>query len=189
MDILEANALTGKTVHPENWVDSYADYLFSFAMTRVGDGELAKDLVQETFLAALEKMGSFEGRSSEKTWLTGILKNKIYDAYRRKLKVLALAGSDPFFRQSDGHWLVDQRPEPFVPAVEKVIETRELRQSLQACIKKLPLAWLAIFTMKHLEDHSSETICATLKISQSNFWVIIHRAKLHLRACLQKKWN
>lgn len=189
MNTIEANAVTGKTIHPEKWVDTYADYLFCFAMKRVNDGEIAKDLVQETFLAALEKIGHFEGRSSEKTWITGILKNKICDVYRRKLKSLALAEADPFFRESDGHWLVDQRPEPFVPAIERVMETRELRQSLQACIKKLPMSWLAIFTMKHLEDQSSDEICATLKISQSNFWVMIHRAKLHLRACLQKKWN
>ncbi|MEO6315555.1 MAG: sigma-70 family RNA polymerase sigma factor [Chitinophagaceae bacterium] len=189
MNTIEANVVAEKTGHPEKWVDMYADYLFCFAMTRVHDGELAKDLVQETFLAALEKIGCFEGRSSEKTWLTGILKNKIYDAYRRKLKNPVLAEGDRFFRESDGHWLIEQRPEPFVPAMEKLMETKELQQSLQACIKKLPAGWLAIFTLKHLEDQSSDAICATLKISHSNFWVIIHRAKLHLRACLQKKFN
>lgn len=189
MDLLHSSDVAGQTLHPEKWVDIYADYLFSFAMKRVDDGELAKDLVQETFLAALEKTESFEGRSSEKTWLTGILKNKIFDAYRRKLKNPVFFEADPFFRKEDGHWLVERRPEPFVPGLEKVMETRELRQSIQACIKKLPLAWLAIFTMKHLEDQSSDAICATLQISQSNFWVMIHRAKLHLRACLQQKWN
>lgn len=187
--MIAADALNRQTVHPEKWVETYADYLFCFAMKRVDDGELAKDLIQETFLAALEKIGSFEGRSSEKTWLTGILKNKICDVYRRKLKGLPMVEADSFFRESDGHWLIDQRPEPFVPAIERLMETRELRQSLQACIKKLPMAWLAIFTLKHLEHQSSDAICSTLKISQSNFWVIIHRAKLHLRACLQKKWN
>ncbi|MEO6915687.1 MAG: sigma-70 family RNA polymerase sigma factor [Chitinophagaceae bacterium] len=189
MNLKEIKALNGNTVHPEKWVDTYADYLFGFAMKRLDDSELAKDLVQETFLAALEKNKIFEGRSSEKTWLTGIMKNKIFDTYRRKLKNLPLNETDPFFRENDGHWVVSQRPKPFVPPMEKVLEIKELRQSLEVCIKKLPMAWLVIFTMKHLEDQSSEAICSILNISQSNFWVSIHRAKLHLRSCLQNKWN
>ena len=71
-------------LNPHQWVISYADYLYAYAIRRINDEELAKDLVQETFLAALEKAATFEGKSSERTWLTAILKNKIIDVYRKK---------------------------------------------------------------------------------------------------------
>ena len=71
-------------LNPHQWVDQHADYLFSLAIVRVNDEELAKDLVQETFLAALGRVKYFEGKSSERTWLTAILKNKIVDVYRKK---------------------------------------------------------------------------------------------------------
>ena len=70
--------------NPKNWVVNYADYLYNYAVTRINDDELARDLVQETFLAALEKVEKFEGRSKEGTWLTAILRNKIIDVYRKK---------------------------------------------------------------------------------------------------------
>jgi len=73
------------TLNPHNWVSAHADYLYSFAITRLNDEEQAKDLVQETFLAALQKVNNFEGKSSERTWLTAILKNKIIDVYRKKI--------------------------------------------------------------------------------------------------------
>lgn len=71
-------------IDPQHWVANHSDYLYSYVSTRINDDEQAKDLVQETFLAALEKVFRFEGRSSERTWLTAILKNKVVDVYRRK---------------------------------------------------------------------------------------------------------
>ena len=68
---------------PRKWVAAHADYLYGYAITRVNDEEQARDLVQETFLAALQRVAQFEGRSSERTWLTSILKNKIVDVYRK----------------------------------------------------------------------------------------------------------
>jgi RNA polymerase sigma-70 factor (TIGR02943 family) len=181
---------------PTTWVERYADYLFSYTMSRIGDEDLARDLVQETFLAALERRDKFEGRSTEKTWLTGILKNKIVDVYRRRASGLTrnndvaageLAQAN-FFDPETGHWNVDYQPMEFAIGGNDVIIGKELTLVLQKCMKKLPELWLAVFTMKHVDEEPTAVICSDLRLTPANFWVIIHRAKLNLRACLQKSW-
>jgi RNA polymerase sigma-70 factor (ECF subfamily) len=150
--------------------------------------------VQETFLAALQRTAAFEGKSSERTWLTAILKNKIIDVYRKRssgLKPMEITGSAPqedFFNTDDGHWKREHWPQPFGVEEYDPLHNKEFNQVLQLCMQKLPALWLSVFTMKHMDDAASENICSELKISPNNFWVIIHRAKLNLRACLQKNW-
>lgn len=177
---------------PRQWVGRYADYLYSFALSRLDDEEQARDLVQETFLAALEKLGDFRRASSERTWLTAILKYKIIDVYRRKNSGLAVLRVDTgpeleFFEAGNGHWKEEFAPRHF--GVERADPTlhRELAVILQRCIQRLPALWRSIFSLKHLDEEATETICRDLKVSPANFWVIIHRAKLNLRACLQKE--
>ena len=178
---------------PNLWVKNYADYLYSYACSRIDDNELARDLVQETFLAALQGWEKFDRRSSEKTWLTAILKNKVYDVYRKKSnnqqkESIAIEGSDTdeFFEES-GHWKAGRYPESI--GMEDVsLENKEFDGILQSCMKKLPILWKSVFTMKHIDDESSETICIQLEITPSNFWVIHHRAKVSLRDCLQRNW-
>lgn len=182
--------------HPHQWVALYADYLYTYALTRLNDEEQARDLVQETFLAALEKLERFEGKSTERTWLTAILKNKIIDVYRRKSSGLAkrtdvLQAEQEqvdFFDATDGHWNESYRPQLLGVEEKDPLLNKELTHILQLCMQKLPALWLAVFTMKHMEEESSEVICAELKVTPANFWVIIHRAKVNLRACLQKNW-
>src|ERR1700733_7367456 len=104
-------------LNPHQWVAAHADYLYACAISRINDEELVKDLVQDTFLAALQKTGSFEGRSSERTWLTAILKNKIADVYRKKssgLKSVEIKVAEyeqnEFFDKDTGHWLKEYGP-------------------------------------------------------------------------------
>ncbi|MCF0056255.1 sigma-70 family RNA polymerase sigma factor [Dyadobacter sp. CY356] len=182
-------------VDPRQWVKKYADYLYTYAVSRVNDEELARDLVQETFLAALERIKTFEGRSSERTWLTAILRNKIIDVYRKKSSgperqsdvTEAERAQNDFFDPNDGHWNEAFRPKE-IGEEEDLLVSAEFSVILQKCMEKLPVLWSAVFTMKHMDDEVTEHICEYLKISSSNFWVIIHRAKLNLRACLQKNW-
>lgn len=183
------------TLNPHQWVASHADYLYAYAITRINDDELARDLVQETFLAALEKINNFEGKSSERTWLTAILKNKIIDVYRKKSAVIVSSAitdaerdQQDFFEADTGHWNELHRPLYMGTEDSQPLENKEFNQILKKCMEKLPPLWLSVFTMKHIDDEASETICAELKVSAANFWVIIHRAKLNLRACLQKNW-
>ena len=183
-------------IDPHKWVSMHANYLYSYALTRINDEEQARDLVQETFLAALEKVKQFEGRSSERTWLTAILKNKVIDVYRKKSSAFAKRtdiaeaehDQDDFFDPADGHWNPAHWPQPFGIESHDPLMTKEFNSILQKCMQKLPALWLSVFTMKHMDEESTATICSELKVSDSNFWVIIHRTKLNLRSCLQKNW-
>ncbi|MEO5943613.1 MAG: sigma-70 family RNA polymerase sigma factor [Ferruginibacter sp.] len=181
------------TAQPHLWIDSYADYLYSYAMYRIKDEETARDLVQETFLAALQKVDTFEGKSSEKTWLTAILKYKIIDVYRTKSRTVAAmdcthAIASKNFFQEDGHWNVEDRPAAFgIEHIDK-LEHKEFENILVKCMQKLPALWMTVFNMKFMEEEHAEKICSELKISSGNYWVIIHRAKVNIRACLQKNW-
>ena len=182
-------------LNPHQWVNAHADYLYAFAISRINDEEQARDLVQDTFLAALEKAENFEGNSSERTWLTAILKNKIIDVYRKKSSGLknieikvAEEEQEDFFDRDSGHWVFEHGPKEFGIEDKDHIINKEFEQILQKCLQKLPVLWKAVFTMKHIEEEPTDTICAELKVTSSNFWVIIHRAKLNLRACLQKNW-
>ncbi|WP_114941641.1 sigma-70 family RNA polymerase sigma factor [Mucilaginibacter endophyticus] len=181
---------------PRLWVTRHADYLYKYALTRINDQELARDLVQETFLAGLERLQKFEGKSTERTWLTAILKNKIIDVYRKKASAFvnepgmtsAEQETDDFFEPDAHNWKPNHRPAEFGIEQTDLLESKEFELILQKCLRKLPSLWLSVFTMKHLDDEPTDIICNDLRISPSNFWVIIHRAKLSLRECLQKNW-
>ncbi|MGZ3872688.1 MAG: sigma-70 family RNA polymerase sigma factor [Mucilaginibacter sp.] len=184
------------TCDPQQWVNKYADYLYGYAITHINDEELARDLVQETFLAALEKVEKFKGNSLESTWLTAILKNKIIDIYRKKSSGFlkrqeARIGAqdlDDFFDVEDGHWKAQHQPQAFGLESYNPLLGKEFNHILKQCMQKLPSLWLSVFTMKHMDEETTETICSELKVTSSNYWVIIHRAKVNIRACLQKNW-
>ncbi|TDO23365.1 sigma-70 family RNA polymerase sigma factor [Pedobacter duraquae] len=181
---------------PGTWVSQYADYLFRYAMSRLNDEEQARDLVQETFLSGLEKLDNFKGISSEKTWLTAILKNKIIDIYRKKSsrsnQTVSTEETDydrqDFFDPENGHWNNQHQPSPFAVEHEDLLVSKEFNKILQQCMQKLPSLWFSVFSMKHLDDEATEFICTELKVTPANFWVIIHRTKVNLRSCLQKNW-
>lgn len=192
----ENDGIVLTTLNPKKWVDVHADYLFRYAIVRVREEDSARDLVQETFLAGLKAMDRFEGKSSERTWLTGILKHKLIDLYRKESAGLnnhkQISGAeqqqDGFFDSNDGHWKREHAPQEFGLTAEDALQHKEFERILDACMKKLPALWASVFVMKHLDEEKTEVILAELKLTSANFWVIIHRAKLSLRACLQKNW-
>lgn len=189
----ESDNVDNNAIDPQHWVNRYADYLYSYAALRIKDADLARDLVQETFLAALERRQKFEGRSSEKTWLTAILRNKLVDVYRSRSssygKKANIYGADEdFFNPNDGHWNNPHSPAEFGIEKQDALENKEFAKILEACMSRLPALWLSVFSMKHIDEERTDHICKELKISSSNFWVIIHRTKVNLRSCLQKHW-
>lgn len=194
--LTDKNSIIINEVNPHKWVANHADYLYAYTITRINDEEQARDLVQETFLAALEKVDRFEGKSTERTWLTAILKNKIIDAYRKRSSGLARMTDvlhaeqeqHDFFDPADGHWNPAYAPKEFKIEFNDPIEGKEFTSILKKCMQKLPALWLSVFTMKHMDEESTDFICTELKVTPSNYWVIIHRTKVNLRACLQKNW-
>lgn len=178
-------------LHPEKWADSYADYMFYYANSRINDYEMAKDLVQETFLAALNAMSNYRGDSNEKTWLTSILKRKIIDHYRKKNSTKGRAEIHmSFYEEGDnkGDWLEERVPQEWGNNAEKSIENEELKSVLELCIDALPEKYQSVFTMKTINNIDTEEVCKELEISSSNLWVMIHRARTQLRRCLEENW-
>ena len=182
---------------PGDWVKNYGDYLYSLALIKVGNKESAEDLVQETFLSAYKAKALFKNDSSEKTWLTVILKNKIVDHYRKK-DVLKDVGSyisnteagfdEHFFNEKDGHWLMEAAPMAWKELADEKINRNEFNKIIQYCIQKMPPKLIPVFVAKFLDETESDSICKEFDISSSNYWVIIHRAKVLIRSCLEKNW-
>lgn len=184
-------SMTMQQLHPETWVDSYADYLFNYAVARVNDAEIAKDLVQETFFAGLNSAKNYKGDAAERTWLIAILKRKVIDYYRKinskkgkaEVRMSYSAGSE-----SEGDWLEEQVADPASNFESDAIENEELGLAIQGCISKLPKKQSLVFTMKTIRGMSTEDICNELGINPSNLWVMIHRARTSLMGCLNQNW-
>lgn len=183
--------MTEHVLNPEKWIDSYADYLFNYTIGRVNDVEIAKDLVQETFLAALRSAKNYKGDAAESTWLIAILKRKVIDHYRKSnsKKGRAEVRMD-YSAHTDvqGDWLEEQVADSFSSFEKDAIENKELGQAIYSCIAKLPKKQALVFTMKTIQEMDTETICNELDIKPSNLWVMIHRARTGLMDCLKKNW-
>lgn len=178
-------------LNPDNWIHLYSDYLFNYTITRVNDREIAKDLVQETFLAALKSMKNFKGDAAERTWLIAILKRKVIDYYRKinsnkgKAEVRMNYNSDT---ESEGDWLEERVADPFDKTAEDSMENTELGSAIYDCLAKLPQKQAEVFKMKTILGYETETICNELGITSSNLWVIIHRARTALAECMEENW-
>ncbi len=194
--------LTKRVATPRNakekqfcsWVQDYSDQLFRYSILHVTDQELSKDLVQDTFLSAWKNIEKFRGEASPKNWLFTILKNKITDHYRKvatRQKAQPISNNDhienPFFDEED-HWKTGLYPQPWSVNFENAAETEEFFQVFKSCGSKLKSIQNSVFVMKYVDGLKSSEICKVLRISSSNYWVLIHRAKLQLRACLEKTW-
>ncbi|MGJ7457625.1 sigma-70 family RNA polymerase sigma factor [Halomonas sp. RA08-2] len=169
--------------------------LLSFARLHLRDNALAEDAVQEALMAAIEKDASFAGRSGYETWVFGILKYKILDIMRfqkRQGRWQTLddeSDDDAIDRQfqQNGRWQVDARPESWGNP-DKAFENEHFWQVFDACMITLPDNIARVFSLRELMGLSTEEICRELDIKENNCWVILHRARLRLRACLQQGW-
>jgi len=178
-------------LEPEKWIERYADYLYNYAITRVDSHEMAKDLVQETFLSGVKGKEGFRGQAAERTWLISILKRKIIDHYR---KINSAKGQKEvkmnFYEdgENQGNWIEERVPQSWGNDAERTIENSELKTALDECIDKLPEKYRIVFVLKTVRNYETEVICNELGISASNLWVIIHRARTQLRKCMEDNW-
>jgi RNA polymerase sigma-70 factor, ECF subfamily len=182
---------------PEVWVDEYGDFLYRYALSRVKDPSTAEDLVQETFLAALKARRNFRGRSSARTWLIAILKHKIVDHIRKKVREqasdkieslfdAAVYDSDDAIFNGRGDWKTP--PAKWAVNPTKLYEQKEFIDILYRCLGELPERQAKVFMMREIDGLSTDEICKALNISATNSWVILYRARLLLRQCLEIKW-
>lgn len=192
MEVIKENS---KTLL-ENWVNQFSDELFSWALYKTSSKETAEDLVQETFLAAFHKIDTFQGKSQPKTWLFSILNNKVIDYYRLSAKTTKQTFSiseNSGYELSDGlfneteNWK-DNDINPIWDQEEELLDNPEFNNVMQGCMEDLPQKWKFAVTSKYLTDKNADEICQELEITTSNYWQIVHRAKLLLKKCLEMKW-
>ena len=188
----EESHLSNTISDPEKWVDLYGNLLYRFALARLRDPVLAEDAVQETLLSAFKGRENFSGRSTEQTWLVGILKHKIIDHFRKMSREVNLnedtsiedIGEDAF--NENGRW--KNGPVSWSLDSSKILEQKEFLEILKQCLTDLPGRLANAFVMRELEGLDSQEICKVIDVSSTNLWVILHRARQRLRGCLEINW-
>lgn len=181
---------------PKTWVEQHGDYLFRYAMIRIRNETVAEDLVQDTLLAAFQNRERFTSGSSERGWLTGILRHKILDHFRQQTRertvhpddVLPAELTDRF--DDLGLWRRDPDcgPVEWGEDAATQMQRQEFMAALKLCLSKLPARYADAFVLREMEAADSTKVQETLGITASNFWVLLHRARMQLRLCLEQGW-
>ena len=177
---------------PLAWLEEYGDRLYRFARARVRDSFAAEDLLQETLLAAYRSREKYSGRSTVRTWLTGILKHKIVDYYRKLTPEWGDETLDEFAYSIDGlfnekeKWKI--KPGDWGGDPKNVFERKELMTVIYACLDGMPEKMSRIYTLREMEGITTDEICELFQTGKSNCWVILHRARMLLRRCLEISW-
>ncbi|HWU82138.1 MAG TPA: sigma-70 family RNA polymerase sigma factor [Methylophilaceae bacterium] len=179
---------------PHDWLNEHGDYLYRFAMARLRNPDQAEDVVQETLLAAIQSQ-SFAGQSAPRTWLVGILKHKIVDLIRRQVREQPVEGlgedlpddpgMDEFFEQDGRHW--DDKPQAW-DMPDNALEQKQFLGVLQECLDRLPAKLASLFMLREVQEEDNEKICKELDITPTNAWVMLYRARMGLRKCLELNW-
>jgi RNA polymerase sigma-70 factor (ECF subfamily) len=182
-----------ETVPPEQWVDSYGDYLYRYALLRLKDDASAQDAVQETFLAGIKGLDRFDGRVDVKYWLRGILRNKIVDHIRKSVREHPVD-------DREGMDIVDQfsfktfgigprKPKPWQFDPHQEYEKSEFWEVFQQCLSRLKGNIQQVFVLKMLEGMPTDEVCKVLEIEPNHLWVLNHRARKQLKSCLEVHWD
>lgn len=181
---------------PDQWVDLHGNYLFHYTLIRVRNTTVAEDLVQETLLAAFQSKDRYVDQSSERGWLTGILRHKILDHFRRSSREQALFHDEALPEELEerfddlGLWKRDPPlgPVQWNPDAASQMEGKEFMAALKQCLAKLPQRCADAFVLREMEAVESAKIQELLGVTPANLWVLLHRARMQLRLCLEKNW-
>jgi len=177
---------------PDTWVDAHGDALFRFAISRVGDRATAEDLVQETLLAALKGTDGFRGDSEFRTWLVGVLRHKIIDHARRSGREGPLdsaSGEDSLIDGwfgPNGRWVRPPGKWDVDPA--RLVLQREFWIVAARCAQGVPGRAGEAFSLRVMCEMEPQDVCKVLEITPTNLWVLLHRARARMRACLEVNW-
>jgi len=181
---------------PAAWLTEHGDYLYRYALLQLRDESAAEDVVQETLLAALGAWERFSGQSTIRTWLTGILKHKILDLFRKRAKEpqytpssddpeAELARLEQSLFDASGHWM--QQPGAWNEP-ESELDRQRFWAAFVACLEQLAPSHARVFHLRELDGLSTEDICKELQITTTNCWVMLYRARLGLQQCLETRW-
>lgn len=189
-DVIEKNV--GQIDSIESRLSAIRPKLIAFARMHINGIDDAEDVVQETLAVAWSKQGQFKGASKFETWVFGILRYKLLDAYRDKKRIepfeyidMADPNSDMFDNKQ--HWAPNKEPNKWVNP-EAGLENDHFWQVFDICVYQLPTNSARIYSMRELLGIDTVTICDSLSISEANCWTLLHRARLKLRSCLEKSW-
>lgn len=178
------------------WVNLYSDKLYSWAFHKTSNKEVAEDLVQETFLAAFKAIDNFKFDSQPHTWLFSILNNKIIDYYRKKsnnnhlnhlIENQATRFSDSLFDEN-GAWKSNEINSLWDDE-KHLLDDVEFNATMEFCMGELPQKWRATISAKYILEKDTSEICQEMKLTTTNYWQILHRAKIVLKNCIEKHWK
>ncbi len=177
---------------PARWLDQHGDYLYRYAMFRLRDSAAAaEDVVQETLLAAMKGRSSFRGASSERTWLVGILRQKILDQLRELSRLRPLYDTDVFDDfdfQENGQWRLNSASVEWCAKPDELFEQKEFWDVFTHGLSSLSTRAATAFILREIDSLDSDEICEALNVSRKNLWVMLHRARLSLHRFLQINW-
>jgi RNA polymerase sigma-70 factor (ECF subfamily) len=168
-------------------VEAQRSYLLRYASLQLRDQAAAEDAVQETLVAALAGEKSFGGRSNLRTWLTGILKHKIIDAIRKGSRETPIESDEALeaLFDANGHWKA-------FPAEwdnpDRSLEQKQFFAALEMCLEGLPEKTARAFLMREHMGLETDEICKELRITPTHYWVLLYRARMALRKCLEMNW-
>ena len=178
-------------------IESHRPYLVRYALSQLRDPVLAEEAVQEALLAGLEGIARFDGRSTLRTWLTSILRFKVIDIQRRQVAERAHVDIDEE-RLADEHeaWLDDmfdetghwKSPPQAWNDPEAALEQQRFWEAFERCLAGLPATASRVFFKREVLGEDTPAICKDEGITSSNCWVILHRARIALRNCLERNW-
>ena len=170
--------------------------LLRYALMQLRDNDLAEDVVQDTLLAALQADHGFRGNSELRTWLIGILKHKIADQLRsncrenmtpineQSIEQMDDEENDDFFL-ADGHW--SSAPGSW-SSTETALKNQQFWSIYELCQNNLPAKMAQVFMLRELVGLEAGEICRDTNLSEANYWVTLHRARLRLRECPEIRW-
>jgi RNA polymerase sigma-70 factor (ECF subfamily) len=179
-------------LHDPEFLTGLRRDMLRFAEMQLRDRAQAEDAVQEALAGALGGREKFASRASLRTWVLTILKNKIIDVLRGRIRENAVVSSENdddlngYFNDRQ-HWVEDTRPSEW-ETPQQAVENKQFWEVFEACLYRMPEASARIFTMREVLGFDTDEICQSLGITTNNCWVQLHRARLALRACLGANW-
>lgn len=177
---------------PSTWLEEHGDALFKYAFMRVRNEATAEDLVQETLLAAIQAIKTYQGQSSERTWLIGVLKHKTIDYFRKAsheiqfeddAQINELVDAEVYDEKGQLNIEIKNWSKP-----EKALEQEEFWQNIHSCVDNMPQRFATIFLLREVDGFDTDELCKIMDMSQSNLWTTLSRIRKKMQQCLDVSW-